>query len=414
MFGVLGLVVAVNIMAASTLESEAAFKDRASQVGIEDRYIEKFVAKNFASFGRYAFCVVYAANSADEAPLRRFLQELLEEDPEPDQMACLRRLYFESHTMALTDARQRVEASPDPAMATRKLATAERVARQADQQDRLKGLVFTPETIPANHLVDLFVEMCESGILSYIKPEQCCSRAQEVHAIKKDPTVSTDASGMLKLGTKNAEPSCEANTELKLRSAWQRRNLAMDLAGIASFDVVEGWTQFLFSHLLREQPRGLSKVSLQQVLDCDKQMFTMASHKTMGNLREAADKSRPLDDALKALKDSTEILQYLMPLPVSRNHEPPAATGSRPEKVQRTDKGKGNAKGSGKPSPAKLQLPDGCTSHDDENRPLCFAFQQGKCKFKGPPGKRCARGYHKCYKKGCFRAKPYYLCTHTD
>ena len=219
---------------------------------------------------------------------------------------------------------------------------------------------------------------------------------------------------MLKLGTKTAEPSCEANTELKLRSALQRRNLAMDLAGIASFDVVEGWTRFLFSHLLREQPRGLSKVSLQQVLDCDTQMFTMASPKTMGNLREAADKSRPLDDALKALKDSTEILQYLMPLPVSRNHEPPAAAGSRPEKVQRTDKGKGNAKGSGKPSPAKLQLPDGCTSHDDENRPLCFAFQQGKCKFKGPPGKRCARGYHKCYKKGCFRAKPYYLCTHTD
>jgi hypothetical protein len=127
---------------------------------------------------------------------------------------------------------------PDPAMATRKMATAERVARQREQQGRLGGLVFTPETIPANHLVDLFVEMCESGILSYIKPEQCCSRAQEVHSIKKDPTVSTDSSGMLKLGSKAAEPTCEANTELKLRSAWQRRNLAMDLAGLASFETL--------------------------------------------------------------------------------------------------------------------------------------------------------------------------------
>ena len=401
-------------MAASTLESEAAFKDRASQIGIEDRFIDKFVEKNFASFGRYGFCVVYSTNNADEGPLRRFLAQLLEEEPEADQMACLRRLYFESHTMALTDARQRVEASPDPAMATRKLATAERVARQSEQQERLKGLVFTPETIPANHLVDLFVEMCESGILSYIKPEQCCSRAQEVHAIKKDPAVSTDSSGMLKLGTKASEPTCEANSELKLRAALQRRNLAMDLSGIASFDVVEGWTQFLFSHLLREQPRGLSKVSLQQVLDCDKQMFTLASHRTMGNLREGADKTRPLDSAMEDLKKSTEILQYLMPLPTSRAHEAPAVTGNRPDKTPRTDKGKGSTKGTGKTGTSKVQLPDGCTSHDDDNKPLCFAFQQGKCKFKGPPGKRCARGFHKCYKKGCYRAKPYYLCTHTD
>ena len=411
----LGVVVAVNIMAASTLESEAAFRDRAEQIGVEGRYIDKFVNKNFASFGRYAFCVVYSPQHTDETPLRRFLADLLEEEPEPDQMAILRRLFFEAHTMTLTDARQRVEAQPDPAMATKRMATAERVARQREQQERLGGLVFTPETIPANNVVDLFVEMCESGILSYVKPEQCCSRAQEVHAIKKDPTVSTDSAGMLKLGSKLAEPTCEANTELKLKSAWQRRNLAMDLAGLASFQVMEGWTQLLFSHRLREQPRGLAKVSLQQLLDCDRQMFTMASHVTMGNLRESADKSKPLDSAVNTLKSNTDILQYLIPLPITRSHEAPAASGSRPEKVQKTDKGKGAPRGTGKPSaPPKFQMPDGCTSHDDDNKPLCFAFQTGKCKFKGPPGKRCARGFHKCYKKGCYRAKPYYLCTHTD
>ena len=44
---------------------------------------------------------------------------------------------------------------------------------------------------------------------------------------------------MLKLGSKVAEPTCEANTELKLRSAWQR-NLAMDLASVASFEIMGG------------------------------------------------------------------------------------------------------------------------------------------------------------------------------
>ena len=409
------IVIALGVMAASTLESEAAFRDRASQIGVEDRYIDKFAEKNFAAFGRYAFCVVYSPNHTDEAPLRNFLQDLLEELPGPDQMACLRRLFFESHTMALTDARQRVEASPDPSMATRKLATAERVARQREQELKLTGLVFTPETIPANHLVDLFVEMGESGILSYIKPEQCCSRAQEIHSIKKDVSVSTDSSGLLKLGNKSSEPTCEANSELKLKLAWQRRNLAMDLAGIASFEVVESWTQMLFSHLLRDQPRGFAKVSLQQLLDCDRHLFTQASHRTMGNLREAVDKTRPLDVAIRSLREATDVMQYLMPLPVSKVHEAPAASSGRPDKTPRTDKGKGGGKSNTKGGSApKLQLPEGCTTHDDDNKPLCFAYQQGKCKFKGPAGKRCARGFHKCYKKGCFRNKPYYLCTHTD
>ena len=206
-------------MAASTLESEAAFKERASQIGIEDRYIEKFVEKEFATFGRYAFSVVYSPHHTDEAPLRNFLTDLLDEAPSGSQLACMRRLFFESRAMALTDARQRVEASPDPALATRKLATAEQVARQKSQEERLGGLVFTPETTPSNHLVDLFVEMGETGILTYIKPELCCSRAQEVRAVKKDTTVSTDASGMLKLGTKGVRPTRSSNFDPPGRDA---------------------------------------------------------------------------------------------------------------------------------------------------------------------------------------------------
>eukprot|EP00435_Cladocopium_sp_Y103_P066370 s704_g28.t1 len=382
-------------MSASTLESEAAFKERAGQIGVEDRYIAKFVEKKFASFGKYAFCTVYSPHQADDGPLKRFLAELLEEEPAADQMSCMRRLFFESHTMALTDARQRVEASPDPAMATKKLATAERVSRQREQETRLGGLVFTPETTPSNHLVDLFIEMQETGILSYVKPELCCSRAQEVSLIKKDPTVSTDASGMLKLGAKTAEPHCEANTELKLRQAWQRRNLAMHLAGLISFDVIEGWVQYLFSQLLKDQPRGFNKVSLQQILDCDRHLFTLASHRTMGSLQKAPGQPRPLDDTFELLRDSNEVLQYLMPLPAARTHEAPAPSGSRPEKVQKVDKSpaKGGAKGGGKTGGAsKVQLPEGCTSHDEDGKPLCFAYQNGKCKFRGPAGKRCAAG----------------------
>ena len=401
----------------STLDSEAAFRDRAEKMGIEKWVIDKFHEKRFGTFGKLAFAFPYTPQSSDDAPLKTFIGNMLEEEPSQDQLAGLRRLFFEAHTLALTDVRLRTEASPDPSQATRKLPTAERVARQKAQQARLGGLVFNPNTLPSNHLVDLFVDMVETGLLTYIKPDLCCSRAQEVEAVKRDPAVSTDASGLLKVGTKQSEASCEAHSELKLRAAWQRRNLAMDMAGLATFDVVESWVQFLFQQLLKEQPRGFSKISLQQILDCDRNLFVLAAHQTMGNLSSNPGEDKPLDGIIEKLRDSNEVLQYLTPLPTVRNHEPALQPSNRPTKVPKTDKGsKGNGKGQNKgaSSPTKLQLPEGCVSHDAENKPLCFAYQSGKCRFKGPAGKRCARGYHKCYKSGCFRHKPFYLCNHSD
>eukprot|EP00435_Cladocopium_sp_Y103_P028103 s2745_g7.t1 len=362
-------------------------------------------------------CADFSLKRTDDTPLKTFLAALVEDEVSQDQMSALRRLFFEAHTMALTDVRHRAEAHPDPSQTTRKLPTAERVARQKAQQGRLGGLIFNPNTIPSNHLVDTFVEMVETGLLTYVKAEHCCSRAQEIEAVKRDPVVATDASGHLKVGTKQADPSCETNSELKLRSAWQRRNLAMDLAGLATFDVMETWVQYLFQQLIKDQPRGFSKISLQQILDCDKPLFVLAAHETMGKLSSGPDEPKPLDDIVEKLSESNEVLQYLAPLPSVRIHEAPPANPNRPAKALKTEKGsKGSGKGSnaGAPPSGRPQLPEGCVTHDSDNKPLCFAFQNGKCKFRGPPGKRCARGFHKCYKSGCFRPKPYYLCNHSD
>ncbi len=219
---------------------------------------------------------------------------------------------------------------------------------------------------------------------------------------------ATDSQGMLK----SSDVGCEANCELKLRAAFQRRSLAMDLSGIGSFDVVEPWVQFLFSQLIREQPKGFAKITLQQLIDCDKQLFIMASHHTLGKLQGTPGGDKPLDEAIKTLKVSHEILQYLSPLPTVKHHDPPVPDVVRPTKVQKVGDVKGEkGKGEGK---QKISIPDGCATHDNDGKPLCFKFQTGKCSFKGPPGKRCAKGYHKCYKQGCFRLRPFFQCNHTD
>lgn len=314
-------------MASSTLESQAEFVSRAEAVGVEAASVQKLVDAGFGSYGRFAFAVPYAPQHPDDRPFQDFLQTLLGVAPSDSQLSALRRLFFESHTMALADVRSRVESSPDQSITTRKLPTAERLARQKIQHDRLTGIIFTPDTIPANHLVDAFVDMVETGLLTYVKAEQCCSRAQEVSSLKRDTAIALDSNGLLKVGKKSAEGTCEANTELKLRAAWQRRSLAMDLAGIASFEVVEQWVLLLFTYLMREQPNGFSKVTLQQLLDCDKHLFTLASHRTMGRLTAPAGDPKPLDSVIKALRESQEVLQFLAPLPAGKRVavDPPVA-----------------------------------------------------------------------------------------
>ena len=407
------------IMAASVLESSAAFSERALSIGVEQWIVDKFSEKHFASFGKLAFAIPYTPQNADDTPFKQFIEDIIEQPPSQDQLATLRRLFFEAHTMALSDVRSRVEATPDPAVAVKRLPTAERVARQADQEKRLGGIIFTPDVIPSNHIVDLFVEMCESGILTYLKPEQCCSRSMEVSSFKKDPTISTDSSGMLKIGNKHSDITCDAGTELKLRAAWQRQSLAMDLAGLATFSVVESWVQYLFTHLTREQPRGFAKVTLNQLLECDKRLFTIASHRTMGRLKGEAGGDKPLDEIIQELGSSHEILQYLTPYPQVKGHDPPprGSDEERPNKRPKGDKGAKNDK-SKEAGPAKtssrIQIPEGCSTHDDQNRPLCFKYQVGKCSFKGPAGKRCAKGFHKCYKTGCYRNRPFHQCNHSD
>ena len=328
-------------MASSTLDSTAAFEDRAKAFGVESWLLDKLQAQHLNTFGSFAFSIAHNPQVQNDKPFVDFMQALAETELEPIQLAVLRRLFFESHTLALADVRMRVESSPDPTAASRKLPAAERLARQEAQQKRLGGVIFNPDTIPSNHLVDTFVEMLEHSRLQYVKPEQCTSRAQEISAVKKDPTIATDSQGMLKLSTKSSDVFCEANSELKLRAAFQRRSLAMDLSGIASYDVVEPWVQFLFSQLLREQPRGFAKITLQQLIDCDKQLFIMASHQTLGKLQGTPGGDKPLDEAIKTLKLSHEILQYLSPLPTVKHHDLPVPDVVRPTKVQKVGDVKG-------------------------------------------------------------------------
>ena len=162
--------------------------------------------------------------------------------------------------------------------------------------------------------------------------------------------------------------------------------------------------QFLFSVLQRAQPKGFAGIQLSQIIEADKQLFILASNNLMGRLTAPAGTDPVLDAEITRLSRSPEIMQYLAPLPNPPPHQ--FLHGGKPG--DKGGKGAGKEK-KGKGAGKTLDLPEGCATKDEANRPLCFAYnthgRKNKCK-KG----RCLKGFHKCWRKGCFGNRPFANC----
>ena len=412
----------IKVGAMSVLDSKAAFSERLKQLGVEDELRVELQTKGFETYGSLAFAVSTTPQQVTDTILDAWLSKVTARELSPYQTSCIRRLVVESHALALNDLQRKVDQPSDPQLTARKLPMAERQMRQAEQETRLEGIIFSPEVTPSHSLVDLCVNMLEQNVLSWIKPEECTSRSQEIQSFKKDPKVVLDAAGNIKIISKTVASTCSVSSELDLRNALQRRSLAMDQARLCSFREAEMWVQHLFLSHERAQPSGFSSVSLQKIIECDKQMFIRASNNLVGKLQsEPGATSTPFDSELRTLRASPELMPYLMPLPSKPAPKAPAAP--RPDKRPASDgadrptkyaKGKGKGKGKYKSKTKQgptIDLPPGCVAKTPDGKPLCFAFNKGTCGFRGT-GPRCQRGCHLCYKRGCHKSKPFHECSH--
>ena len=88
-------------MATAELESVAEFKRRASALGVTEDHLKALVTAGFDTFGKYAVAVPYVPGAADEKPLVELLKKTFGANPKNSELACLRRLFWESHALAL-------------------------------------------------------------------------------------------------------------------------------------------------------------------------------------------------------------------------------------------------------------------------------------------------------------------------
>ena len=204
---------------------------------------------------------------------------------------------------------------------------AEHLAREKAQREKLNGLIWGPEMQPGQGVVDACVEMLEQSVLVYQPPHKFISRSQEIACVKRDKSVLVDVDGGLRVTAKDHSMSCDASTEYALRQAWQRRSLAFDLAGLATFHALEGWVNKMFLALTRQVPQGYRPVNIQQLIAADRALFIRAADALVGGLSGVPGRAKPLDEQVAILQDSPEIVQYMTPLQGSTDSKRPYTPG---------------------------------------------------------------------------------------
>jgi hypothetical protein len=374
---------------ASLMESVPVFRERMAKLGVPLPIIQKFVDAGTDTMSRFAFGTNYNPSMTDDKNLTDWFQ--LTVDPgggplSPGLVVNLRLMFFECHTMYLASLREKVDRKEEDA--PRRVPQPERTERLMAQRNKLVGVPVSGPLEPAYCLIDLVSQQKDDEVLRYISPEACLSREQELRATKSIKSEKADTS-----------------SDLKVRQCLQRRSLAYDQLDLFSYETLEGWHTYLFHLMSRDPLEGYKQISLEQVLQADKQAFIAMSDLCRAGLGRDATGERRAEAALKIIRADPMVMTLLNPLPRS--------SSSRPDPKPPTSFGKGKGKGAKGPpivkdygnktkgkGKGKSKLPKGLIGlhgKTADGDPICFGYNLAGCSGCSP-GARCTKGYHLCAK----------------
>ena len=206
---------------ASPLDSEATFRARALELGLEPAVVDLLKTNGVNSFGSLAFVTAYRPGQPDESPFVDALAKVLGRDATNPELIILRRMFFEACTLSVSEFKQRAER--DDTTEPVRMPIAERQARLESQKRRLVGLHFSPENEPSHKLVDTIVQMGQDKSLEWLPWERLTNRASEITHSTKEFKLSFDAQGALKVAQKHDTPEATVSSDMKVRQALNRR-----------------------------------------------------------------------------------------------------------------------------------------------------------------------------------------------
>ncbi|CAE7035503.1 unnamed protein product [Symbiodinium sp. CCMP2592] len=190
---------------------------------------------------------------------------------------------------------------------------------------------------------------------------------------------------------------CGIQNELQLSEALCRRALSCDLLQLCTFANMDMWHRHLLSKLSEQPPPYYAKVSMEQLLRCDKAAWVRMSE-LLTSLKKDDAGNLPMDAALDKLQYDPKIMMHLAPLPgakwtgdgkgdkgTKRDADGKAKLPHRPNK--------GAGKGKCPEALADSRLKHNCSK---TKKRLCWNFNmQAGCKF-AKAGESCKRGLHIC------------------
>ena len=398
---------------ASLIDSEAHFSKRAGEVRLGDAALRTLRRLGLNSMGSLAYAHGQPGQPLDEASFTNWVQSTVNANVSLGDMSAIKRLLFESQTLALAALREQV-VNPDSA-ALKKVPEAERDRRMKHLRDTLIGVLIEGPMEPGHALLDLCAQQRESGQLRYIPPERCISRVHEVTTASNPKKQLEFESDKLSIKEQVVVPDMQVHDSLKLLEAFRRRGLAYAFAEAVLFLDYERYVNSLFSHCHREPPPGYSRCALPQLVQADKLVFTKLIEDGVKPRRDAAGVC-PMDAALMKALESYQVSFALLPLPTKAvipqakksegNHDPPA----KKHKGGGAGKGKGKSKASGKgrgPAVPYQILQAGGKGRTPDGESICYDYGLGKCKH-GADGGECNKGRHVC--PVCF--EPHTLAQH--
>eukprot|EP00434_Breviolum_minutum_P016189 symbB.v1.2.014265.t1/scaffold1033.1/size247163/3 len=349
---------------ASVIDSEATFEQQASEAGLSQPWIDALKNNQMATMAKLSFAITTPGTAPTDDSITAFLGRVRAGVvPSIADLSSFKRIVFEAQTLMIHHLKSSIKGDE---ISVKRMAPPERDARLTQQRTLLRGLDINGPLEPAHLLYDLCSDMIEKNSFVYISPSKCLSRQQELAGSKPEKEIQLDASkSALVVKEQHSVQDIPISSDLALFQAIQRRSLAMDLTGLASYEVMKKWTDRLFSVYSQAVAPGFQKISQSQLLRADRQAFVRLGELFSGSLKQGAGPGKPLDPYIVQLENDVSVTYYMLPLPMSTNKTKGDDKGDKPPKkrqehqqdssasqVEKVKKAKGPGKGKNKREPA--------------------------------------------------------------
>ena len=388
----------------SLLDSQPTFEARLIACGVTDAHRALLVNARITTMARLAWSSNAVPGVGSDADFVSMIERAYQvapgtlEDVSPGALSCIRRVWFEAHTVGVAEVRARVERTDESA--SRRLPVPARAAKLDAHKLRLFGVSITGPILPSHCLIDFVMNMREDEQLKYVDPELCTAREQEL------------------TGHKPSSTKADMSTEHRVRLALQRRSLALDQADLMLYSVSEAYHDFLFSLLSLPVPSDYRAIDIPQILTADRAIWARMNEHCAAGISVRPDGSKPMELALVQARLHPLVTCLISPLQQTTRGPKPKLEIAKKAKSDRGGKskpkeGKGKAKGKSKSKDGKgrsaIRMPYdliGCHSQTADGSKICFDCNLAKGCSRTVTDGKCSAGMHVCC--GCLSTSHLY------